>query len=428
MKKYFKYVTLFVAIVAAAWVIISCKRTHIDQVGPLVNTNIYLTDQFAASLDVADFYTPNSTTSKVTFQTHFNQPVHWRITITGENSYAIKTIEGTSANVDASNAIWDGSQDSLQYFRSGERCFISISNVTDIDKNYVTDQLSTRGQVVPLPSVIGRDTVTIVDRTGTGGFKLAKPAVGVDVLSSSLAKLNVGFDDENYQSFPWTEADTNYMKKSAGKFLHYYTTYPSLIPNSRGNVGIRGNGFHLLKGLDQTEPCISSPNYYIGRLESNSIRGNTYFSNVISKAQADSVYINVYVYGNGDLTQINVIVKEDDGSSKAGSPPDGIYQDQWDEQYQAIIKVDFVGWKLFSFNYSNKDFTWNQPVYPPGPSDAEYDPTDPCKISNGGKHANTKMEPSHMYNVQFSLVAKSSGGPGIAIIDYPTITLGKPKY
>ncbi|MBC7389060.1 MAG: hypothetical protein H7329_07615, partial [Opitutaceae bacterium] len=194
--------------------------------------------------------------------------------------------------------------------------------------------------------------------------------------------------------------------------------------------GLTDSRFFYLKGQDlstrmQTE---SGPDYYIGRLQSVNLKdsssagnrltfGDTpvicglpskYGKNVTKLLEQagtpDNLYFNVFVYGNNDGSKINYIIKEDDNNS-------GYYEDeQGDESYEKSIVVDFTGWKLFSFKYS--DFT----------KAAYVDPVDGLDKTLG--YGNGRKNISNIINVQFNLVAGIKGGKGQMIIDYPTASWG----
>ncbi|MBC7389885.1 MAG: hypothetical protein H7329_11775, partial [Opitutaceae bacterium] len=174
----------------------------------------------------------------------------------------------------------------------------------------------------------------------------------------------------------------------------------------------------------------TGPDYYIGRLMSVNLRnpnipsnkitfgnlpdicGNTTgligkdIVNFMEKAVTpDSLFFNVFVYGNGDGSKINYTIKEDDDQN-------GTYVDGIDESYEKPIVVDFFGWKLFSLRYS--DFT-----------KAQYRNSDTGKDETATS-GNKSKDINHIINVQFGLVSGTLGGKAQMIIDVPTVSVGKP--
>ena len=168
-------------------------------------------------------------------------------------------------------------------------------------------------------------------------------------------------------------------------------------------------------------------NYYIGRLATQPLAAKnitaskssySYFLynnqlnlvKALNAASADQVYINVFVYGTGDGSKLNLTVKEDDDKNST-------YEDKKDEQYQAQITLSFTGWKLFSFNYGSASFQYQAPPIPQS-----------CNVIKNipGQFSNRVKEPANIILVQWSLVARDQGGPGQFIIDYPSISLGGP--
>jgi hypothetical protein len=89
----------------------------IDRFGPFeVKSNLTI------NLDSVDF----SQNQRVTFEAEFNKNVNWVVEIRGQESGAIKRIEGFSRIVDASNAVWRGGTTELPFFRA-ELCDISLT-------------------------------------------------------------------------------------------------------------------------------------------------------------------------------------------------------------------------------------------------------------------------------------------------------------
>jgi hypothetical protein len=61
----------------------------------------------------------------VLFSAEFNKNIDWEITITGEESGAVKRIEGFSRVVDSNNARWTGGVTDLPFFKE-EKCMVEL--------------------------------------------------------------------------------------------------------------------------------------------------------------------------------------------------------------------------------------------------------------------------------------------------------------
>jgi len=213
------------------------------------------------------------------------------------------------------------------------------------------------------------------------------------------------------------------------------------VPLSKTKGGIRGKEYYMLKGTDRTSKLFTGvPDYYIGRMASLNIASTftqddeldfyfgTNIRNILKTKNVDEIYLNVFVYGNGDGSTINYTLKQDAGSA-SGPTLDNRYEDNFDESFEKPIKVDFLGWKLFSFRYS--DFT-------PALFKSEGNETiEGKKLNRGdlrkGLYARQIHDHTKLLVIQFGLVgpatAKGPGGSGRAIIDNPVISWDGPlKY
>ncbi len=422
--------TLFLLVPIAIFV--ACKRSQVE--APEIQTNLSFVQPLSLSNKVVDFTVAGNT---VRFQAKFNESTHWRITIIGENSYAIKAIEGISSVIDTT---WDGSQDSLYYFRGGERCFITVGNVVDVDDNDVTKQLKTRGELQELPSILSRDTIQIApanpnDPNNLCGLAKPKASNVIDLCPNTGIDYSylyvAGYDDENSlhtTSNPpiydtQVEMDKAIVTQLPGTWQSIFN-FP--LQYAKGGQAMRGPNYFMVKGHDTTQLC-NKANYYIGRLATQPIAvkaitaSKTNYSYVLynnqlnlikamNAASADQVYINLFIYGTGDGSKLNLTVKEDDDKNST-------YEDKKDEQYQAQITLSFTGWKLFSFNYASASFQYQAPPIGLGCNNI---------VNTPGQFSNRVKEPANIIQVQWSLVARDQGGPGQFIIDYPSITLGGP--
>ncbi|MBC7391115.1 MAG: hypothetical protein H7329_18055 [Opitutaceae bacterium] len=415
--------------------VFSCKRS-LDKsiIGPEIQNSSNLVVPFQASSSSVNFRLPE--TNVVKFNGKFEKLTKWKITIKGLISGATKTLYGNSEDISL-NSLWNGSQDSLYFFRDDEMVIASLSlnnsilNPTDVSRN-----LENRGDIIISENEIARDTILIVKgkASNPNQVELFPKYIKIGDCTPRLVSFyyNAGYDIEGTDKIldkdPSIKIDpvTNFVEVVADESQN-------LLTYSKYQGGIRGTKFFMLKGQDVSTKISTEtgPDYYVGRLESVNLKdssnsGNRLtFSKIDNKCgtpnpvigknivklmeQAgipDNLYFNVFVYGNADGSKINYTIKEDDSKN-------GIYQgDRGDESYEKAIVVDFKGWKLFSFKYS--EF-----------SKATFrDPTD--GIDKTKDNGNGKQNISNIISVQFGLVSGTLGGKAQMIIDVPTVSVGQP--
>lgn len=417
MKALLNYLSIAFLLVIA---VVGCKKKYDkDFIGPDKQIDFKLVEPFVVSTNTVDFSNPNA--NKVYFKAAIDIPTNIRVTITGTESYAQRnlTLYGTKFD---STLFWGGEQDSLYYFREGEKCIVTFSTVDETDPNLVTVTLEDRGVVVDHGTLFAQDTITIVktkpEPKGQVRLFPKHPVTGLEGRALYIA----GYDNEaltvRLRKDMW---DTISIVGSAS----YVFTNKSLIPYAKGPTSITGERYFMLQGedIESKYPPIDKPDYYIGRLalagginltnpgtSANSPNKLLYggnglkLSDSVRSYSAEEVYFSVFVYGNGDGSQINYTVKELEGGNS--------YADDKDESYEKSILINFKGWKLFTFRYS--EFTY-----------AETKDTE----SGKGSLYNGKKEPSKIVSVQFGLVASKLGGFGQCIIDNPVVSWGRPfKY
>jgi hypothetical protein len=126
MKKYLYILIIFIFAANT-----SCRKNKTTFDGPSIN-DIYSTfkvlQNFKANKDSVNF----ANAETVVFSASFNKIVDWKITITGATSKGEKIIKGTSKNIDATNATWNGSVTNFPVFAI-ENCVVklTIKDVTD---------------------------------------------------------------------------------------------------------------------------------------------------------------------------------------------------------------------------------------------------------------------------------------------------------
>ncbi len=114
---------------------------------------------------------------------------------------------------------------------------------------------------------------------------------------------------------------------------------------------------------------------------------------------ADSVYVNIFLYGTGDPnSRINYSFDERDNGM-------GAHVDNVDDTYEYQFDMSHMGWKLFSVKYSQLSRATNP--------------------SFGGS-GNGIREPHKLRNVAFNLISSPAGNKVKVTFDFPIITFGQP--
>ena len=417
--------------------IFSCKRS-LDKsiIGPEIQYSSNLVVPFQASSSSVNFKLPE--TNVVKFNGKFEKLTKWKITIKGLSSGATKTLYGNSEDISL-NSLWNGSQDSLYFFRDGEMVVASLSlnnsilNPTDVSRN-----LDNRGDIIITENEIARDTILVVKgkASNPNQVELFTKYVKIDDCLDRNSKLFLlaGYDIEGDTL---TDIDPSIRISSNGTVEAIGDESMNLLNFSKYQGGLKGPRFFWLKGQDISTKIKTEfgPDYYVGRLESVNLLNDRNGGNrltfgdmpdictslpVVGKnivkimeqaGTPDNLYFNVFVYGNGDGSKINYTIKEDDRKNDDGTS-DGYQPNGGDESYEKAIVVDFKGWKLFSFKYS--DFT----------KATFRDDTD--GIDKTTKNGNGKQNIPNIITVQFGLVSGTLAGKAQMIIDVPSVSVMQP--
>lgn len=423
MKKQHKILLLIVTIFG----LLSCKKKYdADLIGPVgkEELNPKIVSVFTASADTANFginpFIP------FFFKGAFDKKITWKITIKGLTSGAEKTLIGTSSVLDSLNAIWNGAQDSLYYFVQGEKCLVTLTDFYPQTTNNFYNDLNNKGTVMPPSSKI-----TVVDT-----IKITKTKILQDnafelfdykqVNTSTTYSVDY---DPNQTCYPSLVRNSECTTELGGSTSNVVTVINSPLPLARRGLPISqktkntprerdsatvkySDAYFILKGTDITK------DYYIGRMERT--LETSFESKALKFLKSNTIspsdlWFNVFVYGIADGSRLNYTIKEDDtGDGKFTTMPPcvdyvGDYPGKGtgDDAYEKSIVVDFLGWKLYSFRYS------------------DFDVVADGKNGNGNKIRN----PEKIWSVQFSLVASKPGGSAQVIFDYPVMTVGGPlKY
>jgi len=287
----------------------------------------------------------NFLTDSVNIIGELSHRVSWYVTFRGVESGAIKTFEGLSQTIEPSQLQWGGDHDpskSIKFFKKGEPVVVEISFLKS--------------------NLISRDTIIIAETKKFAG----------DVLFE-------GFDRPSY-AWPYLIFGENAKEGFKG------------TPITNPNLVIQGARSWQLSGADNDN------SYFIGGIRSQYLDAtDDYFD--FKSLNPDSVYFNMYIYGDGNgTTRVALAVAEDDDLDKT-------YEDATDDVWEYPFKLNWTGWKLVSFRYS--DFSVS------------------ASASYGGS-GNKKRQLDRVKRITFNLLSDPPGNPASYIVDFPIVTYGGP--
>jgi hypothetical protein len=346
MKKIF--VLIFSAVLTGG-LFISCKKYKDEFYGPALG--IAPEDFSISGFDVSDDM-PNFASQTVYFQSTFNATVRWTIVITGEYG-AIKRMEGVSSELNADNASWDGSTDTIKLFRSGENVTATLS-ILGWPQTYTTTL------------EIGAEKYR--------GYVLGK----FDNISVNTMAKN--FQDPT--SYWW-----------------YYSGDGNEVSVDKIADAGTPQGEHSLRiyGVDQ------NMNYYVGGPGLSAPSPGRFNFGAVT---LNDFYINLYVKGAGSSPEkdykLVVQTYEDDDLN------DTIYYDGSEDKYVSTISLKFDGWKLFSLKYST--FSLEDPL----PSNT-YRSHSPDRIANIsmfiGANTAAGLSNTALIDTQIDYLTVTTNGP-----------------
>jgi len=373
----------------AALVLWGCRNPKLkdkDFVGPAyiaatANFRV-LGDTLSFSSKSPDFSTVNTTMG---ISATLNEPVSWTLTIEGLLSGAVKKISETSNKVEVN---WKGGSSNIYFFRKGEK---AVATLSFLGTNYIV-----------------KDTITITNTVTYNGL-----IDGVE---------HIFIDDLEYSSetFKYTAFSTFYASPNDGVckdcFSRTYTTNP-----------VQGNSSYFFSGTDRDN------NTYVGSFDQSKLNG---MAGKIPTTNNDEVYINMYIYGYAKTnpnTMISIIAWEVDSYQnktsigklipvedtlaknpsltllKLAGPRNLDFKyaqpplkgnDKWIYRF----KVDWDGWKLVSFKYSNF-----------------------FRIAFGGSGmGNNKLECHKFSSFSVELDCDPGGAEAKAQLDHAVVTIGAP--
>ncbi|MAJ90481.1 MAG: hypothetical protein CMD08_04315 [Flavobacteriales bacterium] len=238
---------------------------------------------------------------KVGFHCEFNKPVEWKITIQGLSTNAKKEIAGFSSLIDSNSIVWSGGPSQVPFF-SEESCAIALTFENEIDTL--------------------RDTIIIV----------------------SAKSYENGIWVENFENGVPSDGLINYNTDGGGMTFSVSNDDP-LLGNSYFKMGGRVNWDWALGSLDLPIDIDS----------------------VISQA-ADDLYINIGILSDlQDLHTgqfINILISEETSVYFNDNPNNNTSEifESTMEVYKMKVPVDWDGWQIKSFKYS--DFEPRDPTSP----------------------------------------------------------------
>lgn len=294
----------------------------------------------------------NFVIDSVTVAATFSHTVTVDVTFTGLESGATRTFTTTTKELKLNSLVWNGEHEGSFFFKEDEKVVVSLAFV---------------GSTVTSTDTLVIATENPFNTANTYNFKEA----GFENLDFTNAFGNgwfVGNGENNPPTLVRIPTDEIVPPQGDKSF--------KIAGTAAGGVYVTGIDF--------------------------SISGN--FKFLPLPADPDSLWYNVYVYGNGDPnTELYVEFKEADGFKRwangtAPNPTDGV---------QALIKTDHIGWKLFSFQYSTLNFSTFAP---------------------GGGSGNKILEPDQIQAVTYNLQTTALGtGQYVEVyLDYPIFTFGAP--
>ena len=398
----------------AALVLWGCRNPKLkdkDFVGPAyiaATANFRVLDDkinFSNALikDSIDFSNVNTTLG---ISATLNEPVSWTLTIEGLLSGAVKKISETSNKVQVN---WKGGSSNIYFFRKGEK---AVATLSFLGTNYIV-----------------KDTITITNTLTYNGLIDGVEHIFIDDLdapqSRNLTSLPPKSSDIPFGSTAFT---TFYASPTDGVCKgcsdRKYAFYP-----------LQGEYSYLMSGIDRDN------NTYVGSFDqgtfvnplTNELNG---IAGRIPTTNNDEVYINMYIYGYAKTnpnTMISIIAWEVDSYQnktsigklipvedtlaknpsltllKLAGPRNLDFKyaqpplkgnDKWIYRF----RVDWDGWKLVSFKYSNF-----------------------FRIAFGGSGmGNNKLACHKFSSFSVSLDCDPGGAEAKAQLDHAVVTIGAP--
>jgi hypothetical protein len=329
---------------------------------------------FQSKYDPIAFSSPFTNTID-TISATLSSAVSWNVDLLGLTSGAAKRISGLSSQVIAP---WNGGHDGIQFFKDNEQVRVTLSFYgTDLA---LTDTV-TISKVKRYNDVVDNIVGGVPVKNHMGLLLTDFEAPGVLPISPSGW---YNFHDPSGSSGipgPAEEQDSNTVSSST--FIN----------------AVQGNQYYYFEGTDR---AALNSNYSTFFIMGAGFDVGSHFLNQITDADIhpENLYFNVYVYGFGlPNTKFQVGFDEDDNGDNAWDP-------YLEDELVYITRVDWVGWKLLSFKYT----------------DAKFSNIDP----KGGAHGNKKHEPFKVTKMGFVMNTDPATMHAKVAYDFPCFTYGRP--
>lgn len=268
-----------------------CTKDDVE--GPLI-TDLYgtfsITDSFLLVNKTPDF----SSGDIVKFYCGFNKTIDWKITITGLQSNSVKEISGFSSSIDSNNVMWYGTTSQLPFFNI-ENCAVELTFMNESDTL--------------------RDTLNIVGTNSyDDGILVADFENGLppDALVSWTS--NIGF-----RTFDISNDDP-------------------LLGNAYFKMGGKVNWDWPIGKLDLKL-----------NLSSVTVPAEEFYINI--GILSDSIDIHTGQFINIMISESTLPFNDDLTPNQVGQQLADIF-DASDEVYKMKVPVDWHGWRILSFPYS----------------------------------------------------------------------------
>lgn len=268
-----------------------CTKDDVE--GPLI-TDLYgtfsITDSFLLVNKTPDF----SSGDIVKFYCGFNKTIDWKITITGLQSNSVKEISGFSSSIDSNNVMWSGTTSQLPFFNI-ENCAVELTFMNESDTL--------------------RDTLNIIgSNTYENGILVADFENGLppDALVSWTS--NIGF-----RTFDISNDDP-------------------LLGNAYFKMGGKVNWDWPIGKLDLKL-----------NLSSVTVPAEEFYINI--GILSDSIDIHTGQFINIMISESTLPFNDDLTPNQVGQQLADIF-DASDEVYKMKVPVDWHGWRILSFPYS----------------------------------------------------------------------------
>lgn len=284
------------------------------------------------------------TQDSVVVNAKFSRSVSWILTLKGQKSGAVREMRGLSNELD--ELVWRGGHDNVEFFKTGE----SVSAI-----------LSFFGST----------------KTVSESITLTREA---NLKSCGLFPVGGDFENEAAIDFPsW--ARFNVADQGVDSAAIDYNG--KLVPS------VQGKSYYYIKGLG-TQPVFVDGIQFLGPWS------------YTLPANPEEVWLNIHVYGTGDPNlRLDIELQEEDADGSSFG-----YTGTDDDAFVATVIADHVGWKLFSFKYSDL----------PSSANADF-----------GGSGNKTHEPDRMKSVVFVLLKNSNPDAPVELyFDYPIWTTGGP--